>query len=107
MLHWNKIRLKYLRISSYGIWASGIIAFAALIRIVLIAQGWPVTIATKAQWAWRPCILPIGVNTRSFFMVRTIWVPYRRILVQPCFISFLSPYFPCGLAWLSYLPPFL
>jgi hypothetical protein len=43
MLHWNKIRLKYLRISSYGIWASGIIAFAALIRIVLIAQGWPVT----------------------------------------------------------------
>lgn len=43
MLHWNKIRLKYLRISSYGIYASGIIAFATLLRIILIAQGWPVT----------------------------------------------------------------
>src|SRR5712692_5946068 len=32
---------KQFKISTYGIWASIIIALATLLRIVLIAQGWP------------------------------------------------------------------
>jgi hypothetical protein len=35
------LRIKQLKISTYGIWACIIIALATLLRIVLIAQGWP------------------------------------------------------------------
>ena len=40
---WNGIRLKGLRISPYGIAALAIIVLATLLRLVLIAQGWPQT----------------------------------------------------------------
>ena len=35
------LRIKQLKIGSYGIWACIIIVVATLLRIVLIAQGWP------------------------------------------------------------------
>ena len=35
------LRIKQLKIGSYGIWACIIIGVATLLRIVLIAQGWP------------------------------------------------------------------
>ena len=35
------LHIKQLKISTYGIWACIIIALATLLRIVLIAQGWP------------------------------------------------------------------
>ncbi|HEX6110153.1 MAG TPA: hypothetical protein VFZ02_12140, partial [Ktedonobacteraceae bacterium] len=35
------LRIKQLKISTYGIWACIIIALATLLRIVLTAQGWP------------------------------------------------------------------
>jgi hypothetical protein len=35
------LRIKQLKMSSYGIWACMIIVVATLLRIVLIAQGWP------------------------------------------------------------------
>lgn len=35
------LRIKQLKIGSYGIWACLIIVVATLLRIVLIAQGWP------------------------------------------------------------------
>ncbi len=35
------LHIKQLKISSYGIWACIIIVLATLLRIVLIAQGWP------------------------------------------------------------------
>src|SRR5437763_9429752 len=35
------LRIKQLKIGSYGIWACFIIIVATLLRIVLIAQGWP------------------------------------------------------------------
>ena len=35
------LRIKQLKIGSYGIWAGVIIVVATLLRLVLIAQGWP------------------------------------------------------------------
>ena len=35
------LRIKQLKIGSYGIWAGIIIVAATLLRLVLIAQGWP------------------------------------------------------------------
>src|SRR5437764_5353604 len=35
------LRIKQLKIGSYGIWACIMIVVATLLRIVLIAQGWP------------------------------------------------------------------
>src|SRR5260370_31513964 len=35
------LRIKQLKIGSYGIWACIIIVVATLLRIVLITQGWP------------------------------------------------------------------
>src|SRR5713226_3184373 len=43
MYHWNKILLKRLRISYYGVAALVIIVLAILLRIFLIAKGWPET----------------------------------------------------------------
>src|SRR6185312_8995855 len=37
------VRVKNLKISNYGLWAFGVIAFAALLRIVLTVLGWPLT----------------------------------------------------------------
>ena len=35
------LRIKQLKIGSYGIWAGVIIVVATLLRLILIAQGWP------------------------------------------------------------------
>src|SRR6266851_737422 len=43
MYHWNKILLKRLRISYYGVAALVIIVLAVLLRIFLVVKGWPET----------------------------------------------------------------
>jgi hypothetical protein len=43
MLRWNKIYLRHFKPGSYEIAASGIIVLAILVRVLLIAYGWPHT----------------------------------------------------------------
>src|SRR3954451_4720099 len=41
MLRWGEIRAKYLHTNSYGLWAGALIVLAVVLRVVLIALGWP------------------------------------------------------------------